>query len=118
MTQRPLAVTLVSCAFILSGTIGILYHAPELKDITTDVAIVWVLFVRLLAIVGGVYALRGMAWARWLLLAWIGYHVILSFGHELAQIITHVIVLAIVVAGLFNSSANRYFKRKEKAGVE
>ena len=71
MTKRPRSVVLVSCLFIAAGILGFVYHASELKaqdPVQSD--LILVLFIRLLAVVGGVFALRGANWARWLLLVW------------------------------------------------
>jgi hypothetical protein len=109
--QRPWSVTLIGVLFILSGTIGIIYHAPELTDVFSNSSIILVFVIRALAIVGGVFALRAANWARWLLVEWMAYHVVLSFYHDLAQIITHAIFLVLILAGLFHQKANSFFKR-------
>jgi hypothetical protein len=111
MKHRPLSVTLISYLFIAAGVIGILYHAPELKDIAMP-EVSLVLFVRMLAIIGGIFTLRGANWARLLLVTWIIYHVILSFYHSSAELIMHFILSIVVVISLFHPKANGYFKRK------
>jgi hypothetical protein len=108
--KRPLSVTLISCLFIVAGISGIIYHASEFKQIFTQLEPALVLIIRLLAILGGVFTLRGNNGARWLLLIWIVYHVILSIYHPLAELIMHVVIMLIVLVGLFNKKANAYFK--------
>ena len=110
MKHRPLSVTLISYLFIAAGVVGIIYHASELKDIATP-EISWVLFVRMLAIIGGALTFRGVHWARWLLVVWIIYHVILSFFHSTDELIMHFILSIVVVLSLFNPKANTYFKK-------
>jgi hypothetical protein len=110
--KRPLSVTLISYLFILAGAAGIFYHASELKEIATRREVIWVLVVRLLAIIGGVFALRGANWARWLLVAWIVYHVILSFYHSTAELAMHVALTVVVLIALFYKRANAYFVGK------
>ena len=105
MKHRPLSITLISLLFIVAGTVGIIYHASELKDGTMPEAGL-VFFVRMLAIIGGVYTLRGANWARWLLVVWILYHVILSFFHTSAELIMHVALSIVVVISLFHAKAN------------
>ncbi len=109
--RRPLSVTLISFLFIAAGVIGIIYHASDLKDVKS-VEVFWVLFVRTLAIVGGVFVLRAQNWARWLLVAWIVYHVILSFFHPAAELIMHALLAVVVVIALFHPKANAYFRKK------
>ena len=111
MKQRPLSVTLISYLFVAAGVVGIIYHASELKDVATP-EVSLVLFVRILAIIGGVFTLRGANWARWLLVAWIIYHVILSFFHSTAELIMHFVLSIVVIISLFYPKANTYFKRK------
>ena len=111
MKQRPLSITLISYLFIAAGAVGIIYHASELKEVGTP-EVSWVLFVRMLAIIGGVFTLRGVNWARWLLVTWIVYHVVLSFFHSTAELIMHFVLAMVVVASLFHPKANVYFKKK------
>jgi 4-hydroxybenzoate polyprenyltransferase len=111
MKHRPLSVTLISYLFIAAGVIGIIYHASELKDVAIP-EVSLVLFVRILAIIGGMFALRGANWARLLLVAWIIYHVILSFYHSTGELIMHFMLSIVVVISLFHAKANTYFKRK------
>jgi hypothetical protein len=111
MKQRPLSITLISYLFIAAGALGIMYHASELKDLATP-EVSLVLFVRMLAIIGGIFTLRGANWARWLLVAWITYHVILSFFHSTEEMVMHFILAIVVVVSLFHPRANNYFKKK------
>jgi hypothetical protein len=112
MKHRPLSVTLICLLFIVSGLAGIIYHASELKNISAQKEEIWILVLRILAIVGGLFALRGANWARWLLLVWIVYHVILSFSHSTVELIMHVILAILVVIALFHKKANLFFQRK------
>jgi 4-hydroxybenzoate polyprenyltransferase len=111
MKHRPLSVTLISYLFIAAGAMGIIYHASELKDVAIP-EVSLVLFVRILAIIGGIFALRGANWARLLLVAWIIYHVILSFSHSADQLIMHFVLSIVVIISLFHPKANEYFKKK------
>ena len=111
MNKRPLSVTLIGCLFIAAGVVGIVYHAVELKELTTRPEVILVLAVRLLAIVGGVLSLNGTNWARWLLLAWIIFHVIISIFHTTAELAMHTILMIVVILALFHPKANAYFRR-------
>lgn len=108
--KRPLSVTLTSWLFIVAGIAGIIYHASEWKDVAQEPEVIWAFVVRLLAIVGGVFALRGSNRARWLLVAWIIYHVVLSFYHTTAELAMHALLMVIVLLALFNRKADLYFK--------
>ena len=106
--KRPLAVTLIAWLFIAAGSIGIAYHANEFR--TVDADLVWTLAIRLLAIVGGVYALRGANWARWVLLGWITFHVVLSMFHSLPEFSVHALLCAVVAYVLFRPQSTVYFR--------
>src|SRR3989442_10487081 len=97
MTKRPISVTVIGCIFIAVGVIGFSYHVTEFKTQRPfEYGLVWVSLLRLLAILGGVFVLRGNNWARWLLLIWIAYHVILSAFHSLTELVVHGLLFAII----------------------
>lgn len=108
--KRPLSITLISLLFIVAGIAGIIYHASDWRDVATHPATIWVFILRLSAIVGGVFALRGANWARWLLVAWIAYHVYLSFYHTTSELAMHVVIMVLVLVALFNRKAANFFK--------
>ena len=88
MNNRPRSVTVISCVFAAAGVIGLAYHLTEFKVLHPfQYGIVWVVLVRLMAIICGVYMFRGSNWARWLTLVWIAYHVILSGFHSMDELV-------------------------------
>ena len=107
--RRSTPIIILSSLFIVAGIVGIVYHADDLKFLGKSNEAVWILVIRLLAIIGGVFALRRKNWARWLLLAWISYHVVLSFYHPLSELMMHVAFLAAVVYIYFLSKSSSYF---------
>lgn len=117
MSKRPQSVTVISWLFLVTGIVGTAYHATEFKaggPFQYDV--LWVCLVRLLAIVCGVFMLRGHNWARWLLVLWIAFHVILSGLHSTSKLVVHSLLMAVVTYFLFRSRASAYFLRP-KAGL-
>ena len=111
MNKRPLSVTIIACIFIAAGIIGFAYHVTEFKSLHPfPNEILWAASVRLLAILGGVFVLRRHNWARWLLLAWIAFHVILSAFHPLPELIVHGLLFAVVAYVLFRPQASAYFR--------
>ena len=95
--QRPLAFTIIGWLFIAAGSVGFLYHIMELNlrdPLANDT--VWVSLVRLLAVLGGVYLLRGRSWARWLLIIWVAFHVGLSAFHTHTGLLAHSVLLVVV----------------------
>jgi putative methionine-R-sulfoxide reductase with GAF domain len=108
---RPRSVSLISCLFIATGTIGFAYHATEVNiRPPIEYEPILVLGIRLLAIVSGVFMLRGADWARWLAIVWLAYHVMLSVWHSWAETVTHAVLLAAVAYTLFRPDASPYFR--------
>lgn len=113
--NRPRSVTFVGWFFIAAGTIGFLYHAAEIRTQGTfGYEEAWVLVVRLVAVAGGVFLLRGANGARWLVLGWMAYHVILSTLHSVSEVVVHVAFLGVIAWVLLRPPAARYF-REEKS---
>ncbi|MBZ5591237.1 MAG: hypothetical protein LAP39_03305 [Acidobacteriia bacterium] len=106
--KRPLSVTILGCVYLAVGTIGFAYHFTELLAFQHDV--VWEELVRLLAIICGAFMLRGHNWARWVALAWITCHVILSAFHAFSEFAVHCLFCAVIAWILFRPEAARYFR--------
>ena len=111
MPARPISVTILAWVLILAGAVGLVYHIAEL-DIGHPFANDGLLveFVRLLAVISGVFMLRGANWARCLAIAWITVHVILSFWHSWEQLAMHCVVFLVFAFFLFRPPANTYFR--------
>jgi hypothetical protein len=111
MNQRPLSVTVFGLLYVAAGALGLAYHLTEFKtQHPFPYELVWVSVVRLIAIVCGVYMLRGSNWARWLALAWIAYHVILSGFHSRFELAMHSLLCAAFVYCVFRARATQYFR--------
>ena len=111
MRRRPLSITIIGWLFVGAGTIGLAYHATEFKtQRPVEYDLIWVCIVRLLAILSGVFLLRGSNWARWLLLVWLAYHVILSAFHSLFELAMHGLLLGVIAYFLFRPQASAYFR--------
>ncbi len=105
--KRPISVTILGCLFIVAGTVGLVYH---LSDRPLEPGIILISFVRLLAIVGGVFLLLGQSWARWLLLAWLAFHVAVSAMHSVSEALAHLALLIAVGYFLMTPPASKYFQ--------
>ena len=108
MNKRPLSITIIGCPYIVTGVIDFASHFKLQHPFQYD--IVWVGVISLIAMVCGVYVLRGHNWARWLALAWIAFHVILSVFHPLRELAIHSLLLAVLAFFLFRRPATRYFR--------
>ena len=105
--KRPLPVTILGCLFIVAGLAGVVYH---LSESPLDRWIVLISIVRIIAVGGGVFLLMGHNWARWLILAWLAFHVVVSAFHSLSESIAHVVLLIVVGYCLLRPPASKYFQ--------
>ncbi len=105
-TKRPLSVLILACLYIAVGAIAFSYYFPELMSHGQDS--VWIELTELLAVVSGIFMLRGHNWARWLALVWMAFHVVISFP-VLRQLTVHLLVLAVIAWVLFRPESKRYF---------
>jgi len=115
MKKRPLPVVITAFIFIIAGFVGIAYHANEyFEPSSMSYELVWVLFIRVLAIICGLLLLRRVKWARWLAITWLAYHVVLSLFHSASETITHFALLAIVSFLLFMPNSSAYFRGADR----
>lgn len=118
---RPKSITLVAWVFILAGigglasdlwpllTSGAAEQVAKLKaDGAVDLTLAW--GTRALAIVGGVSLFRGYNWARWLCVAWMLLHVVLSLFHSLGETAAHCAIFAPLTWLLFRKSSSSFFQ--------
>lgn len=118
MPKPPLSITIIAWLFIVAGVVGIVYHAAEIHlNALFGNDLLFALVVRLLAVVGGIVMLRGANWGRWLLIAWLAYHVVLSYFHSWPQTAMHAVLLVVIAIILFRPEANRYFINKNKMEI-
>jgi hypothetical protein len=111
MHKRPHSVTAVSLLIAASGTVGLAYHLTELNvRHPFQNEVVWVSLVRLVAIVCGVFMLRGSNWARWLAMVWIGFHLVISIFHSFGQLAFHSLLFVVFAYILFRPPATEYFR--------
>jgi hypothetical protein len=56
-----------------------------------------------------VFLLKGRNWARWLMLGWLAFHVVVSAFHSLSDCIAHVVLLLVVAYFLLTPPDSKYF---------
>lgn len=98
------------------GSISLLAGLLPLGDVTFAQRVaelngfhVLVHITRLLALVGGVFMLYGRNWARWLLVAWMVFHLVISALHSTMQLVLHALIFTVILYFLFRRSASAYF---------
>ena len=109
-SKRPISVTVLACIYILMGAVGFAYHFQELLASGSRRDALWIEPIRLIAILCGAFMLRGQNWARWVAVAWIALHVIVSAFHSLGEFAVHLVFCAVIAWILFRPDATRYFR--------
>ncbi len=118
MNKRPISVTIIASVYLLVGTVGFAVHlSPILKRHAFHSDDALVEFTELIAIVCGVFLLQGRNWARWLALAWMAFHVAISFDSP-QKLVVHSLFLVLIAYFLFRPDARTYFQRREKLGTD
>jgi hypothetical protein len=106
MNKRPLSVSIIAILYLAVGIFGFVFHFRE--SLAAPREGVWIELTEILAILCGVYLLRGRNWARWLTVAWIAFHVALSVYH-LREFAIHALFCAVIIWLLFRRDAAKYF---------
>ena len=105
--KRPFQVTTLGWLFTAVGILSTIYH---LLKSPFDRWTVPILLVGMIAIVAGVFLLRGVRWARWLVLAWLAFHVVVSALNSLSDAMAHVVLLLVVGYFLLGPPTSKYFQ--------
>jgi hypothetical protein len=115
MNKRPIAITILGWLFVAFGVVLFAYHLKQVDlhrlfrsadNLIPLAELIWT--------VAGAFMLRGHSWARWLLLAWIAFHVALSYPSFHATLV-HGLLLALIAWLLFRADARAYFRHAESA---
>jgi len=110
---RPLSVAILAWAYIGVGTVGFFVHMPGLQTWNAfRFDGVWIELIELSAVISGTFLLRGNNWARWFVLAWMAFHVILSGFEAFRGFTVHVLFCAVIAWILFRPDAARYFRSR------
>lgn len=111
--RRPTAsVLLVGVLFIALGAVDVYqgitpyFAAARRPRLASDDMLV--LAIGLAALVGGIFLLRGRNWARWLLVAWMALHVVLSAGQP-GPLAAHLVIFGLITLLLFRPSTAAHF---------
>ncbi len=108
---RPVSVTIVAFCYLAVGAIGLAYHLTEFNAGTRlDYGWLVVEIIRVVAIVSGIYILSGRNWARWVAVAWIALHVVVSAFHTTPELLMHALLSAVIAWLLFRPVAAGYFQ--------
>lgn len=106
--KRPYEVTVAGWLFIVIGVLNTAYH---LWRGALDRWMILILLLTVSAIVAGVFLLRGARWARWLALAWVAFHVVVSALNSLSDALPHVVLLLVIGYVLLGPPTAQYYRQ-------
>lgn len=115
MERRPRPITIISWCFIIFGSIALLSGLLPFGEITLAQRVAelkghWMVHLsRILQIVAGVGLLYGRNWARWLLVVWIAFHIVISALHSTFQLALHVLIFSVILYFVFRRESSAYF---------
>lgn len=124
MSPRPISITIISWLFIAIGLVSIgadllpliginISAGPSDFQTLSFFELILTLSVRLLALVCGIFMLYGFNWARWLLAAWMGFHIVISIKDSPFKLIMHVLIFSIILFFLFRPKASVFFQSRK-----
>ena len=93
--KRPITITILSWLYIAVGVLSTAAHYANFRSHKPLVnEFVWITALGAAAVLAGAFMLRGQSWARWLALAWIAAHVVISALHLMHGLLIHSALLA------------------------
>jgi hypothetical protein len=104
--KRPFSVTFLGCLFIAVGLASSIYH---LVYGPLDYWSIVITLTGAIAIVAGIFLIKGHNWARWLVLTWLAFHVIVSALNSLSGSLAHLVLLIVVAYFLLTPPDSKYF---------
>jgi len=108
--RRPLSITIIGWIYVVVGTFGFVYHLSEGLRQPFNYGTIAIPLVSAIAIVAGIFMLRGDDWARWLALLWMAAHVGISVLDGWRPVAIHAVMLALIAVFLLRRTATGYFR--------
>jgi hypothetical protein len=107
--KRPIPVWIVAALYLVVGVMGFVYHFRELTAGHNDA--IAIELTELLAVVAGIGLILRRNWARWLALAWVVFHVVISLFHPLRELLIHAGLCMVIAWLLFRPATARWFRQ-------
>ena len=111
--KQPFEVTFLGWLFVAVGISSTIYH---LYRGSLDRWTIPIVLVGLVAVVGGVFLLRGAGWSRWVILVWLTGHVVAIALESLVGAAEHLVLLVVVGYFLLGPRTSGYFQRAQGEG--
>ena len=106
--RRPISVLVIACLYLAVNLAGIISHFRGL--LAGEQGSAWAEGTEFVGLICGVFLLLGHNWARWLAVAWILFHVILSVMHSWGEAVMHGLFCVGITWILFRSESSRFFR--------
>jgi hypothetical protein len=107
MNSKKCPTSIMALAFLYAATgiVGFIknLHAFGMPDFW------WIEATEIIAVIAGVYLFFGKNWARWLALAWMAFHVAISFHPPLTFAI-HLVIFTLICGVLLLPASRQYFR--------
>jgi hypothetical protein len=114
---RPLLITLLGWMLIALGALEFTIHAVQIRR-PLHAGDIGVPLFELVILVCGVYLLRGANWARWLAVAWIGFHVVVGSLDSVMRGVVHGLIFLAFTWLMFRPEMNAWFRARRPAQAE
>lgn len=117
MKARPLSITIISWLFMIFGSIALLsgllpFVGANTAQLIAELKQHWMVHLsRLVQVLSGLFMLRRHNWARWLLVVWVVFHIVVGALHGWIQFLIHILIFSVILFFLFRPRANEYFAR-------
>lgn len=106
MKKRPLSITIIGWLFVVFSSISLLSGVLPFNELMSH----WYVHLsRLLGIVAGAFMLKGQNWARWLLVTWMAFHIVVGALNGLVPLLTHLVIFSVIFFFIFRRDASAYF---------
>jgi hypothetical protein len=107
--RRPISVLIIAWVYVVVGSFGFVRNLRTIGH--ADVY--WIEATEVLAVIAGIFMLRGRNWARWLALAWMAFHVALTLVTS-QSLIVHAVIFLLIAWLLLRSDSQVYFQEPMK----
>lgn len=112
MRRPPTSILAIGALFLALGCLDLyLGVAPIVHTARPAGDDLLVAAIGVAALLGGTFLLFGRNWARWLLAAWMAFHVAVSIFHEPLELLAHVVIFGVITYFLFRSRVSTFFRR-------
>jgi hypothetical protein len=113
MKTRPLSITILGWFLLIFGSIALLsgllpFVGADRAQLVAELKTHWMVHLsRLVQIAAGLFLLRGHGWARWLLVVWMAFHIVVGAMHGWISFLIHVVFFAVISIFLFRWKVQR-----------